>query len=74
MFAVGRLVLLVLQFPDSEQDVLVGISDNLQRRFLLKMWPLPGTEMTWPPPLGVDDEGLTKLTEAMENGLIQIFT
>jgi hypothetical protein len=70
----GRLVVLVLQFPDAERDLAIGTTHEVFSRFTVKIWPPPGFHVRWPPLLGVDDDGLSKLSQGVQNGLIQVFT
>jgi hypothetical protein len=72
-FTLGRLLVLVLDVPDADRDVAIGTYEKVFVPFTSKLWPPPGYNVRWPPLLGVDDVSLQKLSEALENGLIQVF-
>jgi hypothetical protein len=74
-FVHGPLVVLVLHFVDAPDEIAVGTYDEVMNTFTTKLWPraVHSVTATWPPKLGCDDDGLDKLSSALENDLIQLY-
>jgi hypothetical protein len=68
----GPLLFLILEFHGAPETIAVGTHDAIND-FVVKLWPSDDSHVRWPPKLGCDDDGVSKLFSAQENGLIQVF-
>jgi hypothetical protein len=60
---IGYLVLQISQFPDRGTEPVFIRHTGAFTSAMSQIWPMPGYNVPWPPILGVNDEGLAKLSD-----------